>query len=352
MESLATAFSISSNVGIAKLTDARFGTVSKAKDYIAYLEEFGLRSKTGVELTGEPSPYIKDPEKYNQEWYGTTIPWMAHGYELMLTPLQVLNFYNAVANGGKLMKPLLVTDILRGEKVMKSFRPEVLNNQIASAASIDAVRDMMEEVVLNGTAKNIKTDKYNFAGKTGTATVNYNSEQQKKYTASFAGYFPAEKPKYSMIVVIYDPHQEYYGNKVAAPVFKAIADRCFALETELQKEITNGPTDKYAQVLTKKQSGYAKDFEKVFEYVKMDFQKRSNKQWVNVHPANTKMTIEDKTMKPEVVPDVIGMGVRDAVYVLENLGLDVDLKGSGRVRKQSILPGTAIRDQRIELNLN
>jgi len=349
VESLETAFTISSNVGIAKVTDERFGTMSKAKDFIAYLEEFGLRSKTGIQLTGEPSPYIKDPEKNNDEWYGTTIPWMAHGYELMLTPLQILNLYNAVANNGKLMKPMLVSEILRGDKVMQRFKPEVLNQQIASSTTIDAVKEMMENVVLKGTAKNIKTDKYNFAGKTGTATVNYNSIKEKKYTASFAGYFPSEKPKYSMVVVIYEPHEEYYGNKVAAPVFRAIADRSFALETELQKTIAY---EKQTQMLNQKQSGYAEDFETVLEYVDVEFQKRTNKSWVNVHPTNSKMAIEDKKLKPEVVPDVTGMGVRDAVYVLENLGLDVDLNGRGKVTRQSVLPGTAIRDQRIELYLN
>jgi cell division protein FtsI (penicillin-binding protein 3) len=350
LESLETAFTISSNVGIAKLVDERFGTKSKAKDYIAYLEEFGLRNKTGVKLTGEPAPYIKDPEKNNNEWYGTTIPWMAHGYELMLTPLQVLNLYNAVANDGVLMKPMLVTEILRDEKVLQEFKPEVLNDQIASPSTINAVQKMLENVVLEGTAKNIKTDKYNFAGKTGTSTVNYNSKtKKKKYTASFAGYFPAEKPKYSMIVVIYDPHQEYYGNKVAAPVFRAIADRCFALEKDLQKTIAE--TDE-AEILQEKQSGYANDFETVLAYVDVDYQKRTNKPWVNIHPTLNKMAIEDKKIRPKVVPDVTGMGVRDAVYVLENLGLHVDLNGKGKVTKQSILPGTALKDQRIELNLN
>jgi len=349
LETLETAFTISSNVGIAKLVDERFGTKSKAKDYIAYLEEFGLRNKTGIKLTGEPMPYIKDPEKNNDEWYGTTIPWMAHGYELMLTPLQVLNLYNAVANDGALMRPMLVTEILRDDKVMKEFKPEIINNQIASQSTIKAVQKMLEDVVLIGTAKNIKTDKYNFAGKTGTSTVNYNSNKQKEYTASFAGYFPAVKPKYSMIVVIYDPHKEYYGSKVAAPVFRAIADRCYGLEKDLQKTIAESDIE---ETLKQKQSGYSDDFQTVLEYVDVDFQKRTDKQWVNIHPIHSTMAIEDKNIRPEVVPDVTGMGVRDAVYVLENLGLDVDLNGRGRVTRQSILPGTALKDQRIELNLN
>ena len=353
-ESLETVFTISSNVGIASLTDKRFGSKSKAKDYIAYLESFGLRSKTGIELTGEPAPFIKDPETNNDTWYGTTIPWMAHGYELMLTPLQVLNFYNAVANNGTLMKPLLVTEILRGDKVLKEFKPEILVHEIASPETIQAAKKMMERVVAEGTAKNIRTDKYNFAGKTGTATTNYadRDSEKKKYTASFAGYFPAEKPKYSIIVVIYEPHQEYYGNKVAAPVFRAIADRCFALKTELQEQVKTKKEDDAIASLKYKQAGYLNDFKEVFDYVDLDYQQRTEKPWVDLKPNQVRMAVEGKLIKPEVVPDVVGMGVRDAVYVLENLGLNVDLNGRGRVSKQSILPGTALRDQRIELHLN
>ncbi len=353
-ESLETVFTISSNVGIASMTDKRFGTKSKAKDYIAYLESFGLRDKTGIALTGEPAPFIKDPETNNDTWYGTTIPWMAHGYELMLTPLQVLNFYNAVANGGTLMKPMLVTEILRGNEVLTEFKPEILIHDIASPQTIHAAQKMMERVVTEGTAKNIKTAKYNFAGKTGTATTNYAdvNSKKKKYTASFAGYFPAEKPKYSIIVVIYEPHQEYYGSKVAAPVFRAIADRCYAIKTELQEQVKTKIEDSAIASLHDKQAGYLSDFKEVFDYVDLDYQQRTDKQWVDLNPNTVRMTVEGKLIKPKVVPNVIGMGVRDAVYVLENLGLNVDLNGRGRVMKQSILPGTALRDQRIELYLN
>jgi len=353
-ESLETVFTISSNVGIAKMTDKRFGTVSKAKDYIAYLHSFGLTNKTGIGLTGEPLPFIKDPEKNQNEWYGTTIPWMAHGYELMMTPLQVLNFYNAVANGGTLMKPLLVTEILRGDKVLQTFDPEVLLHDIASPETISAVQEMMEDVVTKGTARNIKTDKYNFAGKTGTASVNYTKTdtEKKKYNASFVGYFPAEKPKYSMIVVIYEPHQEYYGNKVAAPAFRAIADRCFALKTELQEQLKDNTEGNITASIIKKEAGYLNDFKEVLDYVEMDYQQRTDKQWVNLNPNESRIAVESKIIKPEVVPDVVGMGVRDAVYVLENLGLNVDLSGRGKVTRQSILPGTLLRDQRIELYLN
>jgi len=351
-ETLEEAFVISSNVGIASMTDKYFGSKSKAKEFIAYLESFGLKEKTGIEIIGEPKPYIKDPESNSTEWYGTTIPWMAHGYELMLTPLQVLNFYNAVANDGKLMKPMMVDEIIRDGKLVTKFEPETLNHQIASQHNIDQVKQMMEKVVLYGTAKNIKSDKYNLAGKTGTASVNYNSvdEKNKKHNASFAGYFPAENPLYSMIIVLYEPKGEYYGSAVAAPVFKSIADQCYAIKPELNDPI-NGGESIAGESITKKEAGYSNDFETVLAYVDVDFQMRTDRPWVSLLPGNSRIALEENKMTPEVVPDVTGMGIRDAVYVLENLGMSVELSGVGKVRKQSVLPGTKLIDQRIELFL-
>ena len=352
METLEEAFVISSNVGIASMTDKYFGSKSKAKEYVAYLESFGLRDKTGIKLLGEPSPYIKDPEKNNTEWYGTTIPWMAHGYELMMTPLQVLNLYNAVANDGKLMRPMIVEEIIRDGKSLTHYKPEVINHEIASLHNINQVKQMMEKVVLYGTAKSIKSDKYNFAGKTGTASVNYNSvnKKNKKHNASFAGYFPAENPLYSMIVVLYEPEGEYYGSVVAAPVFRAIADQCYAIKPELYESIVAGESIA-SESIEKNEAGYAHDFETVLGYVDVDFQKRTDRPWVSLLPGGNRIAIEEKKMSPEVVPDVIGMGIRDAVYVLENLGMDVALSGVGKVRKQSVLPGTKLTDQRIQLYL-
>jgi len=352
LQTLAECFINSSNVGVASFAQQHFGGKTKAKEYISYLESFGLTSKSGIGINGEPLPYIKDPEKNATEWYGTTVPWMSHGYELKLTPLQVLNFYNAVANGGKLMKPMLVTEILKDDKVVKKFEPEVLNHQIASPDNIDHVRKMMEDVVNHGTAENIKSNKYSLAGKTGTASVNYNSDKRKHHNASFAGYFPAEDPVYSMIIVVYHPKKDYYGSAVAAPVFKAVADRCFAIKPELQKVLGNSSVAIAEQSIAKTENGYHKDFAEVLNYVEVDFKARTENTWVALNPKNSLVSIEEKLLKPKVVPDVRGMGVRDAVYVLENLGMDVDLSGVGKVDRQSILPGTSLMDQRIELFLN
>jgi len=348
---LEKAFTMSSNVGIGRLAMKTFGSKSDRAEFTGLLETFGLRNKTGVKLSGEPVPYIKDPTKDKKIWYGTTVPWMAHGYELMLTPLQILNFYNAVANDGKLMKPYMVQEIWNDLNQKSTYNPEVLDHQIASEKTIEVAKVMLEKVVTEGTAKNIKSDQFNIAGKTGTASVNYTDKdvKKKKHNGSFVGYFPAEDPLYSIIVVLYEPKKDYYGNKVAAPVFKSIAERCFALKSKLQKSLE---VKKVTNELPENGKGYARDFAEVFKYAFVNYESKGKESWVELKDVGTKVRMSKDEMKPDVVPDVRGMGVRDAVYVLENMGLAVVLNGSGKVNKQSVLPGTKISEQKIELYLN
>ena len=227
---LRSAFEQSSNVGIASAVNDHFNTPAGHRLFIDKLTQFGLKDLTGIELKGEPLPLIKDPEKDESKWYGTTIPWMAHGYELQLTPLQLLNFYNAVANDGTMMKPYLVSRIEDNGVLLKQFEPRVLKSNIAKPQTIAMAKELLRGVVQRGTAKNLETANFTFAGKTGTTRVEYWKEGAKQYNASFAGYFPAEQPKYSMIVTIYKPSGAYYGSTVAAPVFKEIAEKCFALD--------------------------------------------------------------------------------------------------------------------------
>lgn len=346
---LRRAFEESSNVGIASASFAAYK--GNAKGFVDKMVQFGLNEKTGVEIVGEASPLIKDPERDASKWYGTTIPWMAHGYEMKLSPLQVLNFYNAVANDGRMMKPYLVDRIEDNGRLVKRFKPRALKSQIAQPATISAAQEMLRGVVLRGTAKRLHTEEFSFAGKTGTTRVGYWKEGAKRYNASFAGYFPADKPKYSLIVTIYEPSGAYYGSTVAAPVFKGIAQKCFALDLELiDKKIS---TPQVAQgTLPGQHAGYKRDFEQVLSYVGLDYDKKTKSSWVKVDPANNKMRIDRQALNKEVVPDVVGMGARDAVYVLENLGLNVDLTGWGKVSKQSLRPGTKLDGQEIKIFLN
>lgn len=348
---LRSAFEESSNVGISSAAYTNYRSKELQKAFVQKYYQFGLNEKTRIEIVGEGSPKIKHPEKDAKEWYGTTIPWMSHGYEMQMTPLQVLNFYNAVANDGELMKPYLVSAIEDDGIVVKEFKPRVLKRSIAKPETIAAAQELLRGVVLRGTARRLHTEEFSFAGKTGTTRVGYWKEGEKKYNASFAGYFPAGDPKYSMIVVIYKPSGAYYGSTVAAPVFKGIAEKCFALDVDLLENAENKQV--FAErSLPGESAGYKEDFERVFEFVGLEYKNRSKSKWVEVDSYEDRMMIDAKDLKKDIVPDVRGMGARDAVYVLENLGLQVDVNGLGKVVKQSIRPGKAVEGQEIKIFLN
>lgn len=349
------AFAISSNIGIATLANQVFNQNTDTRlEFLAYMKQFGLDKTTQIEIEGEPLPYMKNPVKDEKTWYGTTIPWMAHGYELLLTPLQILTFYNGVANGGKVVKPYLVSEIKGEDGTSKTFEPRVLVEKLASTENILKAQELLKEVVLTGTAMNIKSDNFMIAGKTGTTRVNYsNKEEYAKYNASFCGYFPAENPKYSMIVVLYNPQGIFYGSAVAAPIFKSIAEKTIAGQFEVTKPINLAADSvRTKQTLPEANAGYAADFRGLFDYIGIPYKNKTNNEWAYVDPFEQKMLIENKNIAKAKVPDVRGMGARDAVFVLENLGLGVSVQGSGRVTRMSITPGTPIRGQRIEIYLN
>ncbi|MDE5704166.1 MAG: penicillin-binding protein 2, partial [Bacteroidales bacterium] len=221
------AFAKSSNVGISYLAHETFH--KNPQKFVDYLYGMRLNEITGIEIPGEGRPYIKNPK--DKSWSRISVPWMSIGYEVQLTPLQILALYNAVANGGKMMKPRLVDEIRQGGKTVARFEPVVLQEKIASRKTLDRVRGMLEEVVQTGTGRSLSKSPYKIAGKTGTAQMNYarRGDEKMRYRASFAGYFPAEKPLYSCMIMISDPQKRHvYGSDLAAPVFKEIADKVYA----------------------------------------------------------------------------------------------------------------------------
>jgi cell division protein FtsI (penicillin-binding protein 3) len=352
------AFAISSNIGMARLANLAFNKDELGrKEFRRRINELMIDQKTGIEIEGEPTPSIKDPVKDEKSWYGTTIPYMAHGYETAVTPLQMLNLYNAVANNGTLMRPYLVSKIKSDTEDKKVFTPRVLKDKIVSDETLAKVKELLNEVVLTGSATNIKTEQFGIAGKTGTTRVNYtNKEEYAKYNASFAGYFPSDKPIYSLIVVVYEPEGAFYGNSVAAPVFKNIAEKIMAFEVQSYSAINepenNKTSIKTPNTIPTEEAGYGLDFKGIFDFLGIPYKDKADKKWVYVDPYESKMIIENKQIKTKTVPDVRGMGARDAVFVLENLGLGVTIQGSGKVTRMSLSPGTSIRGQRIELYLN
>ncbi len=350
---LRKAFEISSNVGIASLANQHYNKAGGNTKFIRTLKKFGLLDPTGIELIGEKPPFVKDPIKDKKRWSGTSIPWMAHGYEVMYTPLQMLNLYNTVANDGKMMKPYLVSKIKHGDKLVKNFEPKVLSERIASKNAIRGAQDLLEGVVVRGTGRKLQSEYFDFAGKTGTTRINYaKKDEEKKYNASFAGYFPVNNPKYSMMVVVYTPQGKYYGGSVAGPVFRNIVEKVHNLKLDINKAINQGDELIAAANLPKRRVGYKKDFEKVFEHVGIEYKNRSKSNWVAVDPFDNKMLIDKNSIRKAEVPDVRGMGARDAVYVLENLGLLVELEGQGQVKKQSIQPGAKATEQKIKIYLD
>jgi cell division protein FtsI (penicillin-binding protein 3) len=348
---MAETFELSSNVGVATIANELYNSRDSRPLWIKRLKQFGLNEPTGIDITGEAIPEIKDPVKDKVKWYGTTIPWMAHGYELMFSPLQMLNFYNAVANDGKMMKPYLVSEIKNGDEIRKKFDPVVLRESIAKPENIAKAKMMMEGVILKGTGKSMKSEHVTMAGKSGTAKTNYaNKSEYARYNASFCGYFPSENPMYSLIVIVYEPKAgAFYGGAVAGPIFKNIAEKVYALKTQQAKNLNDTI---FANVgLPAGSMGYTKDFNQIFDYLDM---KRASKNldWVRVKDADKKLQYAELKIKKNLIPDVVGMGARDAVYLLESAGLRVKLTGIGKVVRQSIPGGSRANGQHIGIILN
>ncbi len=358
------AFEISSNVGLSKLVTAFYGKKEGDKDrnkerkFIERLKQFGLHLPTNIEIKGEAAPVIKEVEDVKAGWSGLTLPWMATGYEVKLTPLQLLAFYNAVANDGVLMKPTLVERTESFGITIDEYRPTVVKKEIASRKTIEQAHQLLLGVVERGTARALKTKRYKFAGKTGTTQIGYkrfkNRTRVRGYQASFVGYFPAEKPVYSCIVVIYKPEKNgIYGGDVAGPVFRKIADKCYDSLIELHAPMNKGPKPilKSSQ-LPRNVVGEKKDIAALLGELDMPYYDLANTEMVRTLAASDSLILEQRTLPDNQVPSVVNMGLRDALYVLENRGLKVKTQGVGKVVKQSIKPGTKARGQNILLTLN
>ena len=355
------AFEISSNVGIAKMVEQYYGSKNKANGnegaarFIKRLKQFNLHLPTGITIEGEANPYIKEAYSEQDSWSGTTLPWMSIGYEMKISPLQLLTFYNAIANDGEMIKPYLVKEILRFGETIDKFYPTIIDKKIASKKAISQMQELLFSVVENerGTAHKLKSSKYHFAGKTGTAQINYKRGRIGGYQASFAGYFPYENPKYSVIVVVNKPRRGgFYGGEVAGPVFREIADKIFTVKVDLHKPLNHEPAKPLeGKKFPETSIGDQEDFKKVFAYLNMPYYGEPSTSMTVVSPQGDSLIMERKTIKNDVVPNVVGLGLRDALYVLENNGLKVEIDGVGKVSRQSLLPGTQIKGQTMRLYL-
>ncbi|MEO6130673.1 MAG: penicillin-binding protein, partial [Saprospiraceae bacterium] len=352
---LREAFEKSSNIGIARLVQNYYGRDGRAGQFAKRIREMHLNEPTGIELDGEGAPMMKNPAVKEDHWSGTTLPWMATGYECRMTPLQILRLYNAVANDGRMMKPYIVSEIRREGDVVKRFSPEVVDRHIASSSTIKAAKELLEGVVERGTAKDYKPEFYMFAGKTGTARTDYYdpNSPRKQYMASFAGYFPAEHPKYSCIVMVYDPTQYgFYGATTALPIFKKIADRCMGINRELLAKTTLPDTTPFQTGLRLAGWSQKEELNEIVDELSLDTHVDGQGDWARLE-GGEEMEMEVKNiLDKNMIPELYGMGIRDAIYLLENRGIHVQYQGVGRIRSQSIHSGQPIiRGTTIHLTL-
>ena len=343
--SIKESFIKSSNVAISKEINRVYS--SRPQEFVDRLYKMDLNKKLGIEIAGEGSPLIKSTD--DDTWSGVSIPWMSIGYEVQMTPLQILTFYNAIANDGKMVKPRFVTEIRKSGELVKKYDVQVINNSICSKKTIKMAKEILEGVVEEGTGRNLKNSRYKIAGKTGTAQIanakyGYkNYESKVSHQASFVGYFPADNPKYTCIVVVNAPSKNvYYGNLVAGPIFKEVADKVYASSIQIHDEL--GVKEHLAiSRIPYAKDGFYDDLSKIYTELNIKTsQDGVNPKWAKVATGKEEVKIYKKKVAPIYVADVVGMSIKDALHILENQGMSVRFTGNGVVKKQSISPGEKI----------
>ncbi|PID90973.1 MAG: hypothetical protein CSA97_00135 [Bacteroidetes bacterium] len=340
------AWEVSSNVAVTKLVYRHYN--GKEAEFVNRLYGMRLNQRLGLPIAGEAQPNIKYPD--NPLWSGISLPMMSIGYEVELTPLQILTFYNAIANDGRMVAPRFVTELQRDGRTVETYPVRELVASICSPQTLEQVRSVLKGVVDSGTAKNLRAEKYKIAGKTGTAQIARNDKGYKlggkvRYQASFAGYFPADAPQYSCIVVVSSPtKQSYYGNRVAGPIFRKIVDKVYGTRAEWfpKKEGSRRMAAQYCK------RGLAEPLMESLDQLGVAVQdKSSGADWVTPIRGKEEVVVHSSggshSVGGLVVPNVQGMPLNDALFALENAGLRVRVRGRGSVKAQSVSPGTKLQ---------
>ena len=335
------AFEQSSNIAFATLVENAF--VDNPQKYIDLIYKTKINEPLNLDIKGEAKPDIKTTK--DKRWSKLSLPWMSIGYEVMMTPIQILTFYNAIANDGVMVKPQFVREIRYGNEVKQVFDTIVINERIASENTISTLQTLLKGVVQNGTAKSMSKLGFSVAGKTGTAQISQGSAgyNKKNYTATFVGYFPADNPKYSCIIVVSNPRgKKYYGSSVSGPVFKEVAEKIYATRLGVLDE--KGVYQADCNSFLTPSMVYFDDF---LDYCNMEnisfVDNVENNQWVSVNQNDDVVYVNSVKLEENIVPDMKGMNVTDAVYVLESMGWKVKFDGYGKVKSQSVKAGTELR---------
>ncbi|MCB9071286.1 MAG: transpeptidase family protein [Prevotellaceae bacterium] len=341
MLTVTEALANSSNIGVSRLVDAHFA--DNPSEFVDQLYKMGLGKPMNIEIPGAGRPKIRHPKDKHVNWYKTALPWMSIGYEVQMPPIYTLAFYNAIANKGKYIRPYFVKSISQNGRILETFGTETINSSICSSSTLRDIRMMLQAVVEEGTGKAVHSDYVSIAGKTGTAQLQYGKGQPVTHQVSFCGYFPADKPMYSAIVVIRQPRNGYpSGGLMSGRVFKTIAERVYAQSVQAHM------VDSIASGLPAAKAGKTAALSEVLDELNFDCLS-AGETWGRVKISQNYKT-EPITVSDYHVPNVVGMGAKDAVYLMERVGLRVQLYGRGKVQSQSIQPGVkAMRGQTVSL---
>ncbi len=337
----------SSNVGISGIVDRAYR--SNPSKFVDGLYRIGINKPMQLEIPGAGKPTIPHPKSKSRYWAKTDLPWMSIGYVTKMPPIYTLTYYNGIANNGQVVKPYLVKALTRNGEIVKEFAPTVINPKMCSDETLAKIHNMLDSVVrsVRGTGKPVNSKFVPVAGKTGTAQISKGSKGYKEggtsYQVSFCGFFPSDNPKYSCIVVIRQPGVGIAsGGQMAGKVFREIAESVCSRENRLNPAAITDSTVIEKQKIPLFKSGNAKFTDKLLKEYKIasDFPSIGQSEWIKPAIKDSFISFKQNEVRKKLVPDVIDMGARDAVYLLEEVGLKVLLTGRGKVVSQSLKPGT------------
>ncbi len=351
--SIAEAIHCSSNIGVSRAIVQAYG--DNPSDFVDKLYSMKLNEAMNFEIPGAAAPRIRHPKDKNSYWSLTTLPWMSIGYEVQIPPIYTLAYYNAIANDGKMIRPFFVKSIYDNGREVKGFKTETINRSICSSSTLREIQEALLGVVEGkmGTAKNVRSPYFRIAGKTGTAQISAGSSgyDRSRHLVAFCGYFPAEKPKYTCIVVMKETQGYPSGGLMAGSVFKNIAENVFALKSKVKPEEFKTAFHDSIVELPHVKKGYYKSIERAMSNLDLKITGESA-DWITASTHSDRISVKPMQQISGLVPDVVGMGAKDAVFLLEKSGLRVNVSGRGRVIAQSMSPGVvAVKGRTIGLEL-